>query len=93
MLYSNNSNTLLYSAGPSVGVNLFKNLWLSAGYNFSGYRDHDFTAAGYTARGPYAKLRFKFDSGTTKEVAAWWEKTRNSLAGVRNETPDVMPGQ
>ncbi|MGB5178125.1 MAG: hypothetical protein WBP44_05275, partial [Gammaproteobacteria bacterium] len=85
--YSSNSNMLLYSAGPSVGVNLFRNLWLSAGYNFAGYRDSDFTAAGYTARGPYVKLRFKFDSGTTKDVAAWWEKTRNSLAGGRKNSP------
>ena len=87
VLYSSNSNTLLYSAGPSAGVNLFKNLWLSAGYNFAGYRDSDFTAAGYTARGPYVKLRFKFDSGTTKDVAAWWDKTRNSLAGGRRDDP------
>ena len=87
VLYSSNSNTLLYSAGPSVGVNLFKNLWLSAGYNFAGYEDNDFSTAGYTSRGPYVKLRFKFDSGTTKDVAAWWEKTRNSLAGGRNNNP------
>ncbi len=87
VLYSSNSNTLLYSAGPSAGVNLFKNLWLSAGYNYSGYEDNDFSAAGYTARGPYAKLRFKFDSGTTKDVAAWWEKTRNSLSGSRSNDP------
>jgi len=71
----------------SVGVNLFKNLWLSAGYNFAGYEDNVFSAAGYTSRGPYAKLRFKFDSGTTKDVAAWWEKTRNSLAVGRNSNP------
>ena len=50
MLYSSNSNTLLYSAGPSVGVKLFKNLWLSTGYNFAGYDDNDFSAAGYTSR-------------------------------------------
>ena len=87
VLYSSNSNTLLYSAGPSVGVNLFKNLWLSAGYNFAGYEDNDFSAAGYTYRGPYAKLRFKFDSGTTKDVAAWWERTRNSLTGGLNSNP------
>ena len=80
--------TLLYSAGPSVGVNLFKNLWLSAGYNFAGYRDSDFTSAGYTARGAYTKLRFKFDSGTTKDVAGWWEKTKNSLVGRREEKPN-----
>ncbi len=86
-MYSGNSSTLLYSAGPSVGVNLFKNLWLSAGYNFAGYRDSDFTSAGYTARGAYTKLRFKFDSGTTKDVAGWWGKTKNSLFGRREEKP------
>jgi hypothetical protein len=87
VLYSSNSNTLLYSAGPSAGVNLFKNLWLSAGYNFAGYTDSDFTAAGYTARGPYVKLRFKFDSGTAKDVAAWWDTTRNSFVGGRRDDP------
>ena len=68
-------------------MNLFKNLWLSAGYNFAGYRDSDFTSAGYTARGAYTKLRFKFDSGTTKDVAGWWEKTKNGLLGGREEKP------
>ena len=87
-MYSGNSSTLLYSAGPSVGVNLFKNLWLSAGYNFAGYRDTDFTSAGYTARGAYTRLRFKFDSGTTKQLAGWWEKTKNSLVGRREENPN-----
>lgn len=86
-LYSSNSSTLLYSAGPSLGFNLFRNLWISAGYNVAGYRDSDFTSAGYTARGPYTKLRFKFDSRTTKDVASWWKKTRNRLVGRREEDP------
>jgi hypothetical protein len=52
------------SYGFSVGVDLAKNLWLSMGYNIEGYSDDDFNANGYTAQGPFLKLRFKFDQDT-----------------------------
>jgi flagellar motor protein MotB len=61
VLYSANANNRLYSYGLATGYNLIKNLWLSVGYNFDGFRDDDFTSAEYTADGPYIKLRFKFD--------------------------------
>ena len=64
MLYSVNANNRLYSYGLSTGYNLVKNLWLSIGYNLSGYEDDDFTGAEYTAEGPYLKLRFKFDQNS-----------------------------
>lgn len=60
-LISIQSGTREYSYGMSTGYNLIKNLWLSVGYNFEGYKDDDFTTAEYTADGPYLKLRFKFD--------------------------------
>jgi hypothetical protein len=34
---------------------------VSVGYNFIGFHDRDFSAAHYTAGGPYFTLRFKFD--------------------------------
>ncbi len=52
------------SYGLSVGVDIAKNLWLSMGYNVDGYTDEDFDANGYTAKGPFLKLRFKFDQDT-----------------------------
>jgi uncharacterized repeat protein (TIGR01451 family) len=52
------------SYGLSVGVDIAKNLWLSIGYNVDGYTDEDFDANGYTAKGPFMKLRFKFDQDT-----------------------------
>ncbi|MBN1378218.1 MAG: OmpA family protein [Gammaproteobacteria bacterium] len=64
VLYSANANNKLYSYGLSTGYNLIKNLWLSVGYNFAGFKDDDFTSAEYTADGPYLKLRFKFDQGS-----------------------------
>ncbi|MEP9360915.1 hypothetical protein [Sphingomonas sp. KR3-1] len=53
--------TASFSAGPSIGVSPGKNLWFSAGYNVSGYRDRDFEDDRYTRQGPYLTLRAKFD--------------------------------
>jgi hypothetical protein len=49
------------SLGAEVGYLLKSNLWLSAGYNVSGFRDRDLSSD-YTARGFYLRLRFKFDA-------------------------------
>lgn len=64
VLHHWDSNTYLFSAGPSIGVSPVNNLWLSLGYNFNGFRDPDFDAADYTEQGVYLKLRFKFDQTT-----------------------------
>ena len=50
-----------YGVGLEVGYLVATNLWVSAGYNFSGYRDADLAGADYTAKGPYVRLRYKFD--------------------------------
>ena len=63
-LYSHNSRTLDYSFGPSIGINPAKNIWVSAGYNFDGFADDDFSFAEYTRRGPFVRLRIKFDQNT-----------------------------
>ncbi|MEE4301567.1 MAG: cadherin domain-containing protein [Pseudomonadales bacterium] len=54
-------------AGVSVGHTPFDNFWVSVGYNFVGFRDDDFTAADYTARGPFLKFRFKLDQHSLSE--------------------------
>ncbi len=63
-LHSVNSDNLQYSYGLSTGWDLAKNLWLSVGYNFDGFEDDDFSLADYTAKGPFIKLRLKFDQNT-----------------------------
>jgi len=67
-------NNALYSGGVSVGHSLAKNIWLSVGYNASGFRDDDFSGANYTAQGVYLKCRAKFDQNTARQLLAWWEK-------------------
>ena len=50
------------------------NMWISFGYNWDGFEDNDFTAAGYTADGPYIKLRFKFDQHSVRSAVDWLNK-------------------
>ncbi len=61
----------LYSV--SLGYVLMRNLWVSAGYNWGGYSDRDFSAGNWTTRGPFVSFRYKFDQETVKELLDWAE--------------------
>lgn len=63
-LVDHQTGTVDYSFGPSVGVTPAKNLWVSAGYNLTGFVDRDFEAAEFTQNGVFLKFRFKFDQTT-----------------------------
>ncbi|ALC17116.1 hypothetical protein DSOUD_2355 [Desulfuromonas soudanensis] len=56
------------STGIDLGFSPVKNLWLSAGYNLTGFTDKDFSAADYTAQGPFIRFRFKFDQNSVKDA-------------------------
>ncbi|MEN9629054.1 MAG: hypothetical protein RJA10_2281, partial [Pseudomonadota bacterium] len=50
------------AVGAEVGYLLATNLWLSAGYNRTGFAaDRDLAGHEYTQSGAYLRLRFKFD--------------------------------
>ncbi|MEZ5512929.1 MAG: OmpA family protein [Steroidobacteraceae bacterium] len=57
-----------YSAGLDVGVNFAKNVWISLGYNVTGFDDADFAASRYTDQGPYIKFRIKADQDTFRDL-------------------------
>jgi uncharacterized repeat protein (TIGR01451 family) len=71
-----------YGIGLEVGYLVATNLWVSAGYNLSGYRDADLSGADYTARGPYVRMRYKFDETTLEEVPGA-KKVMQSGEGAR----------
>lgn len=50
--------------GLELGYQVYRNLWVSLGYNFVGLHDRDLTANEYTSKGAYIRLRFKFDETT-----------------------------
>ncbi|PKN13136.1 MAG: hypothetical protein CVU69_03825 [Deltaproteobacteria bacterium HGW-Deltaproteobacteria-4] len=68
VLHSWQAKQLKYGSGASIGYNLVKNAWFSVGYNFIGFTDRDFSAADFTAQGPFVKFRFKFDQNSVREA-------------------------
>ncbi len=60
-LYSAADKSTEYGLGVELGYLLHANLWLSGGYNVFGYQDEELSGEGYTQRGAYLRLRFKFD--------------------------------
>ncbi len=82
-LTSFGADTMQYSYGVSVGHNLFENAWISLGYNADGFVDDDFVAAEYTAKGPYLKIRMKFDQALANrflEFAGWSNRRPQGFA-------------
>ena len=80
MLHSFGTQTSSYSTGASVGYNPYKNVWVSVGYNVTGFEDGDFTGADYTAQGPYLKLRFKVDQDSAREFLDYASLRTNGAA-------------
>jgi len=70
-LHSWSADQLSYSTGLSVGYNVIKNAWVSLGYNLVGFSDKDFSAAEYTAQGPFVRFRFNFAQNSVKDAVAW----------------------
>jgi hypothetical protein len=67
-LNSLDANVSDHSVGLDIGMTLVKNVWISVGYNFAGFRDDDFEASRYLAQGPYIKFRMKADQETFKDI-------------------------
>jgi uncharacterized repeat protein (TIGR01451 family) len=67
--------------GLEVGYMLTKNLWLSAGFNFKGFDAADVAGEGYTQRGAYLRLRYKFDESAFGGAAP--PVTAPAAAGVQ----------
>ena len=63
LLASNGIRSRSYALGLEGGYRVATNLWVSAGYNVSGFKDKDLAGEDYTQRGAYLRLRYKFDEG------------------------------
>jgi hypothetical protein len=69
VLHSWESDVMDHSVGVDVGTTIAKNIWVSVGYNFAGFRDDDFSQSRHTAQGPYLKIRIKADQDTFKDLS------------------------
>ena len=72
MLHSYGPGRYDYQSGLSVGYTYTRNVWLSMGYNFDGFRDRDFSVADYTAEGPFFRFKVKFDQLTAREAVRYF---------------------
>ncbi len=55
-------HTTSFAIGPQIGFTPTKDVLMIIGYNISGFRDRDFSAARTTDKGFFATLRMKFDA-------------------------------
>jgi uncharacterized repeat protein (TIGR01451 family) len=69
-LHSYEAGQTAHGTGVSVGWIPQTNVWLGLGYNFTGFIDTDFSAANFTAKGVYLKMRFKADQETLATLRA-----------------------
>ena len=56
--------TLRLDDAAQIGITPTKDVLLTVGYNISGFRDRDFSAARSTDKGLFATLRMKVDADT-----------------------------
>jgi len=63
-LFDRDTRGRQYAAGVEAGYQLQKNMWVSGGYNFMGFKERDLAGADATAKGLFARVRMKFDENT-----------------------------
>jgi hypothetical protein len=67
-LFGDKYGSRQYGAGIELGYMVTTNLWLSAGYNFFGFKDEDLSGGDYTSKGAFVRLRYKFDEDLFSSV-------------------------
>lgn len=60
--HSFTDGTTSFALGPQLGFTPTRDVLLTVGYNITGFRDRDFSAARSTDQGLFATLRMKFDA-------------------------------
>ncbi len=70
-LHARKLNQYDYRSGVSIGHSVAKNIWISLGYNFTGFRDQDFSSSNYTSKGVFLRFRMKFDQASVRDAVKW----------------------
>ena len=67
--------TRQHGLGVESGYAIIDNLWLSLGFNFTGFSDDDLVDSDYTRQGVYLRIRFKFDEKLFRGNDPQWNNT------------------
>ncbi len=73
-LHNWDDGEISYRTGASLGYSPVTNLWVSLGYNFSGFSDEDLSGSDHTAQGSFLQFRFKFDQNSVKDALSWLDR-------------------
>jgi uncharacterized repeat protein (TIGR01451 family) len=60
-MFSGAANSRQFEMGPEIGYRVISNMWVSTGYNLTGFRNDDLAGENVTRRGAFVRMRFKFD--------------------------------
>ena len=71
VLHAWDINQFDFSSGLSLGYRFNKDVWMSVGYNFTGFRDEDFTGSDFTSKGVYVQFCMKFDQTSMDSAMGW----------------------
>ncbi len=83
-IWSGGSRSRAYAIGLELGFMVMENLWLSAGYNFQGFRDDELTSGEFTNKGVYVRFRYKFDEDLLGRSKARNDVPLRPAATVKN---------
>jgi hypothetical protein len=66
-LHSWNASVVDWQSGASLGHSPARNVWVSVGWNFTGFEDGDFAAADFASSGPFVRFRMKVDQDSVRD--------------------------
>ncbi|MDD4929567.1 MAG: SdrD B-like domain-containing protein [Gallionella sp.] len=69
-----NFRSMRYGMGAEVGYLVQENLWVSAGYNFFGFKEPDMVGQNATDKGFLMRLRFKFDEDMFNDILSKFDE-------------------
>jgi hypothetical protein len=75
-LFGESGDGLDFSTGISIGRKIYQNVWVSVGYNFSGFHDEEFSRSDYTQAGFFFRVRMKVDQQSLADLLGWPPRTR-----------------
>ncbi len=68
VLHAYSANNMDYSGGVFVETSPWENAVVTFGYNVTGFEDEDFSAQNYRHKGPYIRVKMKFDQEDIKKL-------------------------
>ncbi len=71
-----------WDTSVEVGRGFGRQVWVTVGWNFTGFEDEQFAAADYTSAGPYLKFRMRFDQHNVRRYLGFVTADRKSSSGL-----------